>query len=428
MKKALVLAGGGTRGAYQAGAVKALLAMGHADWDMVIGVSVGSLNAALIVQKDYEQMYAMYENLSLDQIINGRNPLEIKMREILTDKETQKEVRQYLHDKGVDISPFISYVHALYNPEKFFASPVDFGCVTATHKGHDGVYVTKEMMKDHGEDWLIASSSAYPAFPVKVIDGTEYVDGGYFDNCPIDYALRKGADEVTVLDMNNNPNHPNMIRRANIHYIYPKSSTGDFLDFSKETLRHLFVLGGNDARKMFGEYMGTRYALLPYEKPAFFRKWYIDIELLETRIKLASNINDRFRSEQVITDKLKEQTHLPYLTERDYFEGMLDFLLEKVGADEEKVYTLEEARNLIFAGFAPCAEEDYLGFTSPNLLEKARLVTNVDSKQVISYLVHAAFYPEHAIFSENTVLTLYPFEQAAADFVTMWMKEFSDVE
>ena len=40
-------------------------------------------------------------------------------------------------------------------------------------------------------------------------------------------------------------------------------------------------------------------------------------------------------------------------------------------------------------------------------------------------MVHAAFYPDHQFFSENTILTLYPFEQSIADFIVMWMKEFS---
>jgi len=44
--KALVLSGGGARGAYEAGVAKALLEREH--YDMVCGVSIGGINAALI--------------------------------------------------------------------------------------------------------------------------------------------------------------------------------------------------------------------------------------------------------------------------------------------------------------------------------------------------------------------------------------------
>ena len=42
--RALVLSGGGARGAFQVGVIQRLLDLGHA-WDLVAGVSVGALNA-----------------------------------------------------------------------------------------------------------------------------------------------------------------------------------------------------------------------------------------------------------------------------------------------------------------------------------------------------------------------------------------------
>src|SRR5687768_952087 len=53
VKKALYLAGGGARGAYQAGVLKAIghiLQTKSLPFDMVSGVSVGSINAAVLVE------------------------------------------------------------------------------------------------------------------------------------------------------------------------------------------------------------------------------------------------------------------------------------------------------------------------------------------------------------------------------------------
>lgn len=62
-KTAVVLAGGGSRGAYQIGVWKALREMGI-EYQLVTGTSVGALNGALMVQGDYEKALSVWENLS----------------------------------------------------------------------------------------------------------------------------------------------------------------------------------------------------------------------------------------------------------------------------------------------------------------------------------------------------------------------------
>ncbi len=52
MKRAIVLSGGGAKGAYQMGVWKAIKKLGIS-YDIVTGTSVGALNAALMVQKDF---------------------------------------------------------------------------------------------------------------------------------------------------------------------------------------------------------------------------------------------------------------------------------------------------------------------------------------------------------------------------------------
>jgi NTE family protein len=39
-------------GAYQAGAIHACVEMGRDDWDLVTGISVGALNAVLLIQDE----------------------------------------------------------------------------------------------------------------------------------------------------------------------------------------------------------------------------------------------------------------------------------------------------------------------------------------------------------------------------------------
>ena len=67
-KTAIVLAGGGSRGAYQIGVWKALREMGI-DYQLVTGTSVGALNGVLMVQQEYDKALAVWENISSQQVL-----------------------------------------------------------------------------------------------------------------------------------------------------------------------------------------------------------------------------------------------------------------------------------------------------------------------------------------------------------------------
>lgn len=49
------------------------------------------------------------------------------------------------------------------------------------------------MTAENSVDILLASASCYPAFPMMVMNGDDYIDGGYADNVPVDLALKMGA-------------------------------------------------------------------------------------------------------------------------------------------------------------------------------------------------------------------------------------------
>jgi NTE family protein len=426
MKKALVLAGGGTRGIYQLGVLKALAELGEDDFNMVFGVSVGALNAAMIVQNDLDRMAYMYDHLEASQIVKGFVPNDMSIGNLINERqEFIPALKYWAANGGIDISPFYTMVHEFYDPEKFFASKSEFFCVTATAKNHDGVLVNKEMMKEHGEDWLVASASAYPAFPVKTIDGNEYVDGGYYDNFPVDYALQQGADEIIGIDLGDDPIHPLYLEKDHIRYIHPREEMYNFLTFDQEKMQKAKILGYNDTMKTYGKLEGWKYTLEPFEYPSYFDEFYRGLLLLETRIKMATSLNERFRSQQVVTDILKERMHLTHLSVRQYYYGILDALLELCGTDTTRIYTLEEVRNIILASFAQCAYEDY-AYKPKGIIDVAPYIKGLDQKGYVEKIIHANLYPEHRLFSDETLMTLHPFEVALADFVTIMMKHLPE--
>ena len=428
MKKALVLAGGGTRGIYQVGAIEALKEAGLDDWNIITGTSVGALNAALLVQGDFDKVIEMYENLRPEQIVNGFPDLDnLTITNVLKDYDTLiPTIKSWVKDKGVDIEPFMNLLDEYYDEERFLASPIDFGCITSKAKGHEGVYVTKDMMKGKGKDWLLASSAAYPIFPQKTIDGEEYVDGGYYDNLPIDFALRLGAEEIIAIDLLPHPQHPMYLGREHITYVYPRVPLYVFLEFDPKKMQKARLLGYYDMQKKLGIKNGEKFTFEAFDDPSYFDDLYRSIMMLETKIRLVTPISERFRSEQLVTDTIKKQLGVDSLTPRQYLYGMLDSLLEICGEEDvTKLYTYKEARGIILAKFADAANVDYKMI--PVDIENLTVdVSSVNHAGFISYFIHSNLYPEidKQLYDMNLVVNGY--DKALADLVTYMMKELGD--
>ena len=60
--KALVLGGGGAKGSYEVGVFKALRKL-HMKFDIVTGVSIGSINGAFYVANEYKKCLKMWQKL-----------------------------------------------------------------------------------------------------------------------------------------------------------------------------------------------------------------------------------------------------------------------------------------------------------------------------------------------------------------------------
>lgn len=425
MTKALVLAGGGTRGSYQNGAIHALRRLGMDEWDLVTGTSIGALNATLVVQKDYRAMDRLWHTLTQDKIVNGTVPIDMDFNDIINERsKVVPFLKDFIRDKGADISPMIRYITELFDPEKFFGSETDFGCIVCRAGTREPVFVDKEMMRENAIDWLVSTASAYPAFPVHHFESGDFIDGGYYDNLPIDFALRKGADEVVAIDLTNEPHHPNYFNRAGITYIYPRIETGLFLTFNRTTIDKLETLGYYDTMKTFGVFDGFRYTFEKMVMPTWYRRFTREILLLEGRIHDASEFTNRLFSSQVITDRIASQMKQKVVNERQMFFGFMDSLMDACGLDVEKIWTYRSARDAILASFAECASEsfEYL----PESLTTAKLLsyaTTLGTKGIVEKMVHIQLYPSHAFLPESLWLTVYPYERALAMFVGELMNE-----
>lgn len=421
MKRALVLAGGGTRGAYQYGSVLAMQEIGNYDFNIITGTSIGGLNGVLLVQKDFEAMATLWENLTSEQIIQGGLPSQFDLPTLISEKNRLADFfKTYLREKGVDNSPFIDTVHRLYNQERFQASDIDYGCVTVKSLSLDPVYVNREMMLEHGADWLISTASCFPAFPIHHFSEGGFIDGGYFDNCPIDYAVAKGADEVVVVDLNNEPKHKEYIDWPHFTYIFPKFDTGSFLEFDNETRMKLKTCGYNDTMKIFHKYVGVKYTFKSFQQPSYFDQYYMNCVRMDREISLEMSLADGLRGDSYIGDKLLAQQYRKVLSVNDFYMGMLDNLMDLIGTyDIRTVYDYTDVCRSIAETFQQATIKNVNTVSLKNLANIPDYIKTLGKISFITQLVHQNLFSDQIIFPRSVILKLFPFEQALANLVTI---------
>ena len=77
MKKALVISGGGSKGAFAGGVAQYLMTKENRDYDLFIGTSTGSLMVSHLALGMIDELKHLYTNVNQDAIFSN-NPFRIK--------------------------------------------------------------------------------------------------------------------------------------------------------------------------------------------------------------------------------------------------------------------------------------------------------------------------------------------------------------
>ena len=129
----VALEGGGARGAFHIGAIKALLEEGY-KIDGIVGTSIGAFNAAMIAQGDFEKCFEMWYNISPKQLfdIEDKHMANVlkKNINIKTISYFSSEAKKIISNRGIDSENLRKIVDDLVDEEKKRKSNIDFGLVT----------------------------------------------------------------------------------------------------------------------------------------------------------------------------------------------------------------------------------------------------------------------------------------------------------
>lgn len=262
----LVLAGGGTKGAYQVGVYKALKGM-KINVKAVVGTSIGALNGALVLQDDLEKMLNLYGNIKLNDILSIDSKID-ETKDIFSLKNIAKITKEYIEKRGISNDALRKTIEKYIDVDKIYNSDVDFGMITFSTKNKGVELFKKDIPKEKMVDFLLASS-CFPIFKSQNIDGEHFFDGGLYDNMPINMLIKKGYKNIIVVDVTGmGLKRKNASKNVYIKMIKPNEKVGGTFDFNKQQMKKNIELGYLDTLKSFNKVQGFNF----YFKPNEFNK------------------------------------------------------------------------------------------------------------------------------------------------------------
>lgn len=407
MKRALVLAGGGSKGSYEFGFVKALYEHGY-HFDIVTGTSIGALNACMIAQKNtIEEMENLWDHLDFDHVFASMPDIKGMSEDYMTQKAIAVNFfKGYLENRGADVRPFYEIVRGLLDEKALLDSNIDFGLCTVKYPSLKPVYITKnEMPYVHIYDYLLASAACFPAFPMIEIDGEKYLDGGYYDNLPIDLAIRMGADEIIAVDLHGPDKdiiHACYLNRPHIIYSRPYSDLGTFMNFDPEVIARNKRLGYLTGLKTIGILEGKKYSFHTYNGK-LFDAFYRHILLVESSKRTLFNNDDA-----PLTEVLQiRNNHIP-LALKDYTYLTIDDLGDLIQADELVIYDFETFLQEALDHFAIYRNQDYMSGT---LKEDVKtFIKDMNKERLVGSMYHMFLYPENESIDMLNFVNVFPKE------------------
>ena len=354
----LALEGGGARGAYHVGVVKALMESEY-DFDGYVGTSIGAINAAILAQGELETALDVWQNISMDKIFDFSDRLLqlIEERSSVPDSELPYLLRELLtkliNDKGIGTDKMKAFLERYIDENKIRSSGKDFGLVTVNINTRKPYRLMIEDIPDGQLINYIMASASFPGLRSETIGNSAFIDGAFSDNCPYELLTDKGYDEVIVIRTNALGIFRKIKDTKKIKVISPKEDLGHIMLFSNERSNQNVKLGYHDGLRFVKGLRGFSYYIKPVDLSAFYSFFMSlnDNVILDIgKVMGITNIPPK----RMLFEKIIPQlgTFLKLKKDYDYADFFIA-LLESAARDREierfRVYDFFELCNIIKA-------------------------------------------------------------------------------
>ena len=209
--RALVISGGGSKGAFGGGVAQYLMQENGCEYDILIGSSTGSLLIPHLALGKVEKIYSIYSNVNMRSIFDV-SPFVVK--NINTESELVSinhwnVTKQFLKGKRTfgESHKLLEYIKENFTKEEYTSLRASACNVIVTVTNLSKNEVEYKSIDDHDYDdfceWIWISCNYIPFMSLVTKNGYDYGDGGFSSLVPIREAIQRGATEVDVVILEN---------------------------------------------------------------------------------------------------------------------------------------------------------------------------------------------------------------------------------
>lgn len=267
-KTALVISGGGCKGAFAIGVVEYLLEQ-QVYFDIYAGTSTGALIAPLLAAEHFDKLKHIYSTVRTKDLLRRYCCLTLPWRASLYKDKGLKRIINNL---------YTSEIHTTLQQ----SNKTVLACTVNLNTTQIRYWSPKECSRETFVEALRASANQPGLMPPVLLEGDYYVDGGVREIIPIHETIKRGATKIyavllePVYKQRTNQKYDRIIKTLTrtLDTMFTETYTNDItggvtgeikliqpekqlvensLEFDPETMREMMQLGYRRAQTLCGE-------------------------------------------------------------------------------------------------------------------------------------------------------------------------------
>jgi predicted patatin/cPLA2 family phospholipase len=204
--QALVISGGGSKGAFAGGIAEYLIKEQQKDYDIYVGTSAGSLLLPLLALGEVDRIKASFTKVTQKDVFNNCPFIIKKKGKIYTAKINHyNSVRMFMKKKKTfgeskNLRKLIARTFSIEDYKRLRASKKEVIVTVCNFTNNKTEYKSiHDYSYEDFCDWMWISANFVPFMSIVIKNGHEYADGGFGDYLPIHPALDMGATHVDAI-------------------------------------------------------------------------------------------------------------------------------------------------------------------------------------------------------------------------------------
>lgn len=250
MRTALVIGGGGSKGAFSVGAIEVLRELGI-EFDVVVGTSTGALIAPLVAIDDIGEMVHQYTTVKTRDVIR-KNWRGLFWRGLYHMRPLEKRIRRSMLEDELGSSGATRYRMLMKSGVCVLICAVDLQTGKVIYFSKHGQFGTTFWRGSEGFVKALMASASEPLLtPAVDVDGHMFVDGGVREVAPVGAAIRAGAEKIYVIINSPKERRVNRKRYRNLLSVGARSIDLMLTEITDNDVR--YTLWHNRALSYIGE-------------------------------------------------------------------------------------------------------------------------------------------------------------------------------